>query len=80
MPGYQLNLPIKAMIRSRELEYGEIESRLTSTQCIMWNSSSTQSSPCHPFPPSIFSLQCLKCLAGSRHSFCSQSARIAGAG
>lgn len=58
----------------------KIRERLTSTQCIMWNNSSTQSSPCHPFPASIFSLQCWKCLAGSEHSLASQSFRIAGAG
>lgn len=62
------------------LDGSELKTKLTSTQCIMWNSSSTQSSPCQPFPASIFSEQRLKCLAGSAHSFSSHSARIAGAG
>jgi len=58
---------------------GECEPKLTSMQCIRWKSSSTQSSPCQPFPASTFSEQCLKCFEASTHTVSSHSCRIAGA-
>lgn len=70
---------ITTIIHSQSPEHTREPEPLTSTQCMRWKSSSTQSSPCHPLPASTLSAQCWKCFAGWTHSVVWHCSRMAGA-